>query len=122
MVNRGVSAIFFGAALCLLGPGPALARPTLDGARLGQLDRYEVLTFSDPYQSGIDRGKAIGVIDATPEEVFRIATDFGRYKEYMPRIVESEQVTRTTDSAQVVLTADLPLPAGHSWIEADYRF
>jgi hypothetical protein len=123
MVNRGASALLFGAALCLgLGHGPAQARPTLDGARLGQLDRYEVLTFADPYQAGIDRGKAIGVIDATPEEVFRIATDFGRYKEYMPRIIESEQVTRSADSAQVVLTADLPLPAGHSWIEAEYRF
>src|SRR5687767_9400362 len=107
MVNRGASAILLGAALCLWGPGPAQARPTLDGTRLGQLDRYEVLTFSDPYQSGIDRGKAIGVIDATPEEVFRIATDFARYKEFMPRITESEQVTRTADSAQVVLTAEL---------------
>jgi len=100
----------------------ANARPVLDAQRMSELSRYEVLTFADAFRSGIDRGKAIGVIDATPEEVFRVATDFGRYKDYMPRIATSEQLARTPTGAQVLITAELPFPAGRTWIEADYQF
>jgi ribosome-associated toxin RatA of RatAB toxin-antitoxin module len=89
---------------------------------MSQLGHYHVLTFSDPFAAGIERGKAIGVIDATPDEVFRVATDFGRYKEFMPRISDAQQLMRNRDGAQVALTADLPWPAGRTWIEADYHF
>jgi ribosome-associated toxin RatA of RatAB toxin-antitoxin module len=118
---RTIYCIAFGAVVALAA-GTAQARPTLDGERLGQLDRYEVLSFSDAYKNGIDRGKAIGVIDATSDEVFRVVTDFARYKEFVPRVSESSLMARTNDGAQVSLTADLPFPAGRSWIEADYRF
>ncbi|MEO6953550.1 MAG: SRPBCC family protein [Polyangia bacterium] len=109
-------------AACVSLPSAAHARPTLDGGHLAALSQYEVLTFSDAYRAGIERGKAIGVIDATPEEVFRVATDFERYKDFMPRIAVSDQLSRTADGAQVVITAELPWPAGRRWIEADYRF
>ena len=120
VVRRGVAALATGALL--LVTQPALARPTLDNARLDELGRYQVLTFVDAYQAGIDRGKAIGVFDATPEEVFRVATDFAHYKDFMPRITGAEQTARAQDGAQVVLTADLPWPAGPTWIDAEYRF
>ena len=99
----------------------AHARPTLDSDRLAELGAYNVLTFADPSGGGIDRGKAIGVIDATPEdEVFRVVTDFTKYQEYMPRVSGVEQITRNDDSAQVMLTAvELPFPAGRTWIEVD---
>jgi ribosome-associated toxin RatA of RatAB toxin-antitoxin module len=117
----GFCCVALGAAV-MLAAGTAQARPSLDGERLDQLDRYEVLSFSDAYKNGIDRGKAIGVIDATSDEVFRVVTDFARYKEFVPRISESSLTARTDDGAQVALTADLPWPAGRSWIEADYHF
>jgi len=123
VVRRGVKRLGLGLAVAAaLASGSAYARPTLDGPRMDQLGKYEVLTFSDPFSGGIDRGKAIGVIDATPEEVFRVATDFARYKEYMPRIAGVDQLRRDEDSAQVVISAELPWPAGHTWIEASYRF
>ena len=78
-----------GGALILALSGSAAARPSLDAARLAELGRYEVLTFNDPAGGGIERGKAIGVIDATPEEVFRIATDYTRYADFMPRVTSS---------------------------------
>lgn len=122
-IRRGVKRLGLAVAAALLAMGGAAqARPTLDGPRMTQLGKYEVLTFSDPFGGGIDRGKAIGVIDATPEEVFRIATDFDRYKDYMPRIAGVEQLARDRDGAQVVISAELPWPAGHTWIEASYRF
>ncbi len=109
-------------ATALFSGSVAHARPSLDGAGLTELARYEVLTFGDAYRDGIDSGKAIGVVDATPEEVFRVATDFERYKDFMPRIAASTQLSRTSDSAEVVIAAELPWPAGRRWIEADYRF
>jgi Polyketide cyclase / dehydrase and lipid transport len=110
-----------GAAFSLFA-STAQARPTLDPERLGQLERYEVLSFVDAYENGIDRGKAIGVIDATPDEVFRVVTDFPHYKDFVPRISQSDLTSRSNDGALVRLIADLPWPAGRSWIDAEYRF
>src|SRR5437868_2034347 len=107
---------------CALSSAPALARPTLDAERLAELGRYAVLTFADAFRAGIDRGKAIGIIDATTEEVFRVATDFQHFKEFMPLINGAEQITRGADTAQVMLTGELPWPAGRTWVEAEYRF
>jgi hypothetical protein len=127
MVRRGALPIFATLSLGVLGSFVASgrvaeARPTLDAARLVELGRYEVLTFVDAFRAGIHRGKAIGVFDAPPEEIFRVATDFTRYKDFMPRVNAAEEMSRTSDGAQVMLTGELPWPAGHTWIEAEYRF
>lgn len=107
-------------ALVALFSVPASARPTLDSERLGELSRYEVLTFTDPFADGIERGKAIGVIDATPEEVFRVATDYSKYADFMPRVVSSVVKERTPDHALVELHAELRWPAGASTVTARY--
>jgi hypothetical protein len=79
----------------------ASARPRLDSAGMAKLEHYDVLTFVDPYRNGVDRGKAIGVIDANPEEVFRVATDYAKYKDFMPRVSmrQSGDRARSTVSA-----------------------
>jgi hypothetical protein len=102
---------------------PATARPRLDQSHLNELERYDVLSFADPFHNGLDRGKAIGVIDATTEEVFRVATDYARYQEFMPRISRSVVVRRTglPGEAEVQISAELPWPAGTSWVEAHYQ-
>lgn len=110
-----------GLLLCGLA-GPALARPTLDAARLDLLSHYEVLTFTDPFQKGIERGKAIGVIDATPEEVFRVATDYSKYRDFMPKVTSSIVKEQSDDHALVQLTADLRWPAGESKVTARYTY
>jgi len=99
---------------------PAAARPTLDNGRLDELSHYEVLTFNDPFKNGIERGKAIGVIDATPEEVFRVATDYAKYRDFMPRVVRSTVKENAIDHALVELTAELRWPAGSSTVTAKY--
>jgi ribosome-associated toxin RatA of RatAB toxin-antitoxin module len=118
-----VARTILGCALTILGgalASPAAARPTLDGARLDSIARYEVLTFNDPFQNGIERGKAIGVIDATPEEVFRVATDYAKYRDFMPRVTNSTVRQATRDSALVELHAELRWPAGASTVTARY--
>jgi ribosome-associated toxin RatA of RatAB toxin-antitoxin module len=109
-----------GALLAVAFAAPAAARPTLDAARLDELGRYEVLTFTDPFRNGIERGKAIAVIDATPEEVFRVATDYTKYRDFMPRVTESTVKEVTRDQAVVELTAELRWPAGSSTVTARY--
>jgi ribosome-associated toxin RatA of RatAB toxin-antitoxin module len=116
------SRLLAGGALILALSGSAAARPGLDAARLADLGRYEVLTFNDPAGGGIERGKAIGVIDATPEEVFRIATDYNRYADFMPRVTSSRIKEATADHALVEMTADLNWPAGVSTVTAQYRY
>lgn len=103
-------------ALC----APAAARPTLDPARLDAISQYQVLTFTDPYQGGIERGKAIGVIDATPEEVFRVATDYAKYRDFMPKVTGSTVREADRNHALVELQAELRWPAGSSSVTARY--
>jgi ribosome-associated toxin RatA of RatAB toxin-antitoxin module len=111
---------FTGAIAWLVFTAPVAARPTLDAAHLDQLDHYQVLTFNDPFEKGIERGKAIGVIDATPEEVFRVATDYAKYKDFMPSVVASRVRESWRDHALVELTAALHWPAGMSSVVAFY--
>ena len=102
---------------------PAWARPSLDADRLSQLQSYDVLLFSDPAPGldGLEREKAIGVFDATPEEVFRVAVDFGKWQDYLPK-VRSSSVTSSDGRTSIVdMTADLPWPAGATRIEARYQ-
>ncbi len=117
MVSRSlVGCALFVCALC----APAAARPTLDSGRLDELSHYEVLTFTDPFKNGIERGKAIGVIDATPEEVFRVATDYAKYCDFMPRVTRSTVKESARDHALVELQAELRWPAGSSRVTARY--
>lgn len=108
------------ALACAFASSPAAARPTLDSQRLDELAQYRVLTFDDPFHGGIERGKAIGVIDATPEEVFRVATDYGKYRDFMPKVTRSTVKEATRDHALVELSAELRWPAGSSTVTARY--
>lgn len=104
----------------LLTAAIAQARPSLDAARLAQLGAYDVLVFTDPFLNGLERGKAIGVFDATPEEVFRVASDYAKWKDYLPRVCGSTVISSTATASLVKMVADLPWPAGRSQVWARY--
>jgi ribosome-associated toxin RatA of RatAB toxin-antitoxin module len=108
------------ASLSVALTSPAFARPTLDSARMDELAHYHVLTFTDPFRRGIERGKAIAVIDATSEEVFRVATDYAKYRDFMPSVTGSNVKEAARDHALVELTAELRWPAGSSTVMARY--
>jgi hypothetical protein len=109
------------AALALALAAPAQARPRLDSERMLKLERYDVLAFGDPFKNGLEMGKAIGVFDATPEEVFRVATDYTKWREYLPRVRSSEVRERRRDGATVEITLELPWPVGNTAVTARYR-
>jgi ribosome-associated toxin RatA of RatAB toxin-antitoxin module len=108
-------------AVIVVATGLASARPTLDGGRLDQLGRYDVLAFSDPSNvDGLDRGKAIGVFDATPEEVFRVAGDFAKWPDYIPKVRGAKVVSESERMTLVEMTAELPWPVGQREVLARY--
>jgi hypothetical protein len=109
-------------ALVLASAAPAAARPTLPPPNMEQLGRYEVLTFHDPAGGGMMMGKAIGVFDATPDEVFRTVTAYEHYPEFAPRVVQAKVVDRQGDArASVLLTTNLPWPLSDAWVLAQFE-
>ena len=107
--------------LCALA-GAAAARPSVGPDGLSRLAHYQVLTFTDPGGNGINRGKAIGLFDATPDEVFRVATDYQHYVDFAPRVVASQVVDRQGDArAFVSLSTDLPWPVSKAWVYAQFE-
>lgn len=113
-------------ALASLDGRRCAARPEVGAPGLGRLARYDVLTFFDPAGNGIDKSKAIGVFDATPEEVFRTATDYPRLAEFAPRVISSEVSSEVIDRhgdehALVMLKSDLPWPVSKAWVYADFQ-
>lgn len=93
------------------------ARPNLRPHDLSRLAAYDVLLFADPYQGGIERSKAISVIDGTPEEVFRVASDYARWRDFLPQVRGSQVLSTTRSGAVIRVTADLPWPVGRSQVE-----
>lgn len=87
---------------------------------MAELERYDVLGYSDPHNNGVERGKAIGLFDATPDEVYRVATDYSRWGEFMPKIKRSEIVAFSGADCNVALTAELKF-LGENWVEAKYH-
>ncbi len=116
--RRSPALIVFAFAIGL--PAAASARPSLDAERLAELDRWEVLTFSDPVSGGLERGKAIGVFDGTPEEIFRVATDYAHWPDYLPRVRTAKVSSQDASEVTVEITAELPWPVGRSQITARY--
>ena len=108
------------AALWVVAPGVARARPALDARQVGQLTRYDVVLFSEPIGSGLIRHRAVGMFNAPPKEVFRVATGYEHYGEYIPRI-ESRVMSRKKDEAVVRVKADLPWPMRNVWVDARYH-
>ena len=108
------------ASIALAIPTAASARPSLDHERLTQLAAYDVLVFGDPHANGIERGKAIGVFDATPEEVFRVATDYSKWKDYLPRVRGSNVLSSDGGKTIVEMIAELPWPASTEHVQARY--
>jgi ribosome-associated toxin RatA of RatAB toxin-antitoxin module len=109
-----------GAFVALTFPTVAGARPTLESWRLDELSHYEVLSFSDPFERGFERGKSIGVIDATSEEVYRVATDYEKYRDYMPRVTCSAVKEAAADHALVQICAELRWPVGLTTVTVRY--
>lgn len=106
----------------VLSLGVAQARPAIGPDGAARVAHYEVVTFRDPGGGGVIKAKAIGLLDATPDEVFRVASDYQHYTEFAPRVVAANVVDRQGDArAAVMMKTDLPWPANDAWVYAQFE-
>ncbi len=87
-----------------------------DGARAGntpkeRLARGEVVISTKKVAgSDIPSMKAMAVIDAPAERLWKIVDDCANYKKTMPRIVASEEVSRKGNKVRCKTTLEMPFP------------
>lgn len=102
-------------AAWVLGPGVARA-DKLSSAQREKLGRNEILIWywkDDKTYTGT--GKSMGVVDARPEQVFRLLTDVERFKEWMNRMVESKITRRDGKQYHFYYKIDMPWPLDDYW-------
>jgi len=80
-----------------------------------KLDAGEVLMQFWKEKDGAGAGWAVGVIDASPEQVFRVIAEVGRYKEFMTRMVESRVEARSGAGYRFYYKIDMPWPLADYW-------
>jgi ribosome-associated toxin RatA of RatAB toxin-antitoxin module len=102
--------------LFLLVANDAAARLTLEQKR--RLARGEVLTHSwKDTKADVGKGWAMGVVDATPEQVFQVVADVTRYRLFMKRMTSSKIVRKASGSYDFYYTIDMPWPISDLWCE-----
>ncbi|MGM0578715.1 MAG: SRPBCC family protein [Myxococcota bacterium] len=96
-----------------LAPAPALSADEDDAqdATRARLDAGEVLVFTEEVpDSDTPRVKALGVVDAPPDKVWRVVDRCGDYAETMIKTRSSEEVSRKGGRVRCDITVKLPFP------------
>jgi ribosome-associated toxin RatA of RatAB toxin-antitoxin module len=92
------------------------AEPALSQQEVARLERGEVVTrFWKLPGTNIGAGLAVGLVQARPEQVFRVIADVARYKEYMQRVVESRIARREGPRYWFYYRIDMPWPLPDQW-------
>lgn len=90
------------------------------GEELRRLEAGEILTRTRPVAGrSVPWMKASGLVDAPPAEVWPVLDDCARYKDTMPRTVESEELERHGDHILCRATVDMPFPFTELVTETD---
>jgi len=108
--------VLLGALVSVLGIGASFAQaqpkpPTLSEAQKQKLEAGEVLTRArlvQPHDATLAR--AMGVIEASPEDVWRHIDRCEHFKEFVPRVVESEVLSREGEILRFRSKVDMPFP------------
>jgi ribosome-associated toxin RatA of RatAB toxin-antitoxin module len=123
----GLPQIAAGGSPAADAPAPAdrfapLAAPALGDADRARLDAGEVLIRdlepSDPNGIGV---LLMGLVDATPDQVWEVMQDCEAQDEFLPRISHAAVQDREGDSHTCDLVVDLPLPLSDLRTETRHR-
>ena len=107
------------AFFCLcLAVSTARAENVADETRRLRAGEVLITTQKVPGRS-VPRVKAKALIKAPPSEVWAIIEDCGRYKETMPRIVDSRELSRERGNVVCRVEYDMPFPLGDIWSETE---
>ena len=66
--------------------------------------------------SDVREVRAVGEIDAPPEKVYAVVTDFEHYAEFMPYLEESKVIRRTDDEVVTWAIMNAPLVSRRDWV------
>lgn len=82
------------------------------GDTLSEIKSGKIIVHSVPAKDGPDKGRAMGMIEAPADVVADVLSRFDRYKDFVPRIVDSRKVK----DGRFVVKADLPWPVKSAWV------
>ena len=68
--------------------------------------------------SDVREVRAVGEIDAPPEKVYEVLTDFEHYAEFMPYLEESKVIRRTEDEVVTWAIMNAPMVSRRDWVVA----
>lgn len=100
--------------VAMVAPRPLAATPTpprLSDDERSQLEAGEVLTRArvvQPHDATLAR--AMAVVDATPEQVWQHIDACEHFKEFVPRVVVSEVLSREGEEIRFRSKVDMPFP------------
>lgn len=115
--RAGRVVLFLFLFLFLFTSGLATARPRLSKSNTDKITRGEVIRFSQkvPF-TGVMLGKAIGMIEDTPEAVVHVLLAMDKFKHFLPRLTEARIVKTKGSSVYAMLHANLPWPIRDCWV------
>jgi ribosome-associated toxin RatA of RatAB toxin-antitoxin module len=95
------------------GPAPAFADVSPDlASRLRQGEIVVSIDYAPPLYA-LD---VIGPVEGTTDEVWRAATSYNHYKDFLPLVTESELRKRTGNNALQYIKMSPPWPFHASWM------
>lgn len=111
---RSPTALVLAAVLLAL---PAAASAQSRAERLAERLGDEIRTSTMATEGSVEWGEAVGVVDAPPETVMRIVTDYARYEEFLPHFRRSRVLSRRGHNALVYMQASVARDTVNLWAQ-----
>lgn len=106
-----------GALSGMLVAGPAIAQENLFDLSTedqGRVSRGEIVVLMEAGDAPIKRALVVGLVDASPAEVFKVYSDFSNYKTLFG-ITKSEVIRNDGNVQFGRFVIDFPWPLGQRW-------
>lgn len=83
---------------------------------MGEIEAGKVeVTFDDRGPGKLKYVKAVAIISSPPAKVWKVVTDYGNYKSFMPKVTKSYVETRNGNKVEAYTLLTLPWPFQNTW-------
>lgn len=96
---------------------PAMASAQSRHDRLAERLGETIETDTVDTDGSVEWGQAVGVVDASPETVMRIVTDYARYEDFLPHFRRSRVLSRRGQNALVYMQATVARDTVQLWAQ-----
>ena len=105
--QSSLGSFWFAFLACTLVPAVVQAQesaaiPSLSASQMESLTDGEIIVDVGTNAAEVPMGDAIGIIEATPEEVIRVIEDFNNYEEFMEDMAHAEILTTAERAREVI--------------------